>query len=62
MLTGVVSFTNPPVIIGPRPENNGPLPLTLGKEMDLYWLLLLTLEPSAEMHLSPFSLDRNIFK
>ena len=62
--TGVVSYTNPPVISGPQPENNGPPPLTLGKEVKLCWLLPLTLEPSADMHLSPsiFSPDRNIFK
>ena len=29
--SGVVSFTNPPVISGPGPENNGPPPLTLGE-------------------------------
>ena len=59
----VVSFTNPPVISEPRPENNGPPPLALGKEVELCWLLPLTLEPSADMHLSPsiFSPDRNIF-
>ena len=60
---GVVSFTNPPVISGPGPENKGPPSLTLGKEMELCWLLPLTFEPSADMHLSPFifSPDRNIF-
>ena len=61
--SGVVSFTNPPVISGPRPENNGPPPLTPGKELELCWLLPLTPEPSADMHLSPsiFSPNRNIF-
>ena len=61
--TGVVSFTNPPIISGPGPENNGPPPLTLGPEVELCWLLSLTLEPSADMHLSPSTLspDRNIF-
>ena len=60
---GVVLLTNPPIISGPWPENNGPPPLTLGKEVELCWLLPLTLEPSADMHLSPsiFSPNRNIF-
>ena len=42
-IAAVVSFTNPPVISGSRPENNGPPPLTLGKEVELCWLLPLTL-------------------
>ena len=60
---GNPAFTNPSVISGPRSENNGPPPLTLGKEIELCWLLPLTFEPSADMHLSPFifSPDRNIF-
>ena len=63
--TGVVLYTNPPppIISGPRPENNGPPPSTLGPKVELCWLLPLTLVPSADMHLSPstFSPDRNIF-
>ena len=52
-----------PVISGPRPENNGPPPLTLGPEVEICWLLSLTLEPSADMHLSPstFSPNTNSF-
>ena len=34
-----------------RPENNGPPPLTLEPEVELCWLLPLTLGPSADMHL-----------
>ena len=33
--TAVVSYTNPPVISGPGPENNGPPPLNLGPEVEL---------------------------
>ena len=39
--TGVVSFTNPPVISRPGPEINGPPPLTLGKEVELCWQSIL---------------------
>ena len=45
----------PPVISGPGPENNRPPPLTLGKEVELCWLLPLPLKPSADMHLSLLS-------
>ena len=37
----------PPVLTWHPPENNGPPPLTLGAEVQLCWLLPLTLEPSA---------------
>ena len=48
--TGVVSFTNPPVLTWHLPTYNilsGYPPLTLGAEVQLCWLLPLTLEPSA---------------
>ena len=53
----------PPVISGGLPENNGSPPLNLGPEVELCWLLPLTLKHSADMHLSSstFSPDRNIF-
>ena len=38
---------NPPILSGHPPENNGPPPLTLGKDIQLCWLLPLTLQPSA---------------
>ena len=50
MLTGVVLFTDPPVLTWHRPTYNilsGRPPLTLGAEVQLCWLLPLTLEPSA---------------
>ena len=51
--TAVVSFTNPPIMSGPGPENNGPPPLSLGPEVQFCWLPALTLEPSVDMLLFP---------
>ena len=45
-----VSFT------GPTSENNGPLPLTLRLEVNLYWGPPSALEPLAHMHHFPFYL------
>ena len=54
--TGVVSFTNPPVLTWHLPTYNilsGHPPLTLGSEVQLCWLLPLTLESQLKV---PFSL------
>ena len=49
-MAGVVLFTNPHVLTWHLPTYNilsGHPPLTLGAEVQLCWLLPLTLEPSA---------------